>query len=79
MSAEREMMLALEADGEKLRQLTGDDHGPWFLEDCPACDGKGITVHGTIVYEAGCGFPHDDSYELKCEACDGFGTVVVQL
>jgi hypothetical protein len=21
---------ALEADGEKLRQLTGRDHGPWF-------------------------------------------------
>lgn len=27
----REMMRALEADGEKLRQLTGEDHGPWEL------------------------------------------------
>lgn len=24
-----EMQKALEADGEKLRQLTGEDHGPW--------------------------------------------------
>lgn len=24
-----EMMRALEADGDKLRQLTGEDHGPW--------------------------------------------------
>jgi len=27
----KEMMAALEADGEKLRQLTGEDHGPEFL------------------------------------------------
>lgn len=26
----REMQRALEADGEKLRQLTGEDHGPYF-------------------------------------------------
>lgn len=26
---DREMMKALQADGEKLRQLTGDDHGPF--------------------------------------------------
>jgi hypothetical protein len=28
---DKEMMAALEADGEKLRQLTGEDHGPAFL------------------------------------------------
>ena len=28
-----EMMRALEADGEKLRQMTGEDHGPVFLAD----------------------------------------------
>jgi hypothetical protein len=27
---DEEMMAALEADGEKLRQLTCRDHGPWF-------------------------------------------------
>jgi hypothetical protein len=25
------MQKALEADGEKLRQLTGEDHGPYFI------------------------------------------------
>jgi hypothetical protein len=34
------MMAALEADGEKLRQLTGKDHGPWF--DWPASDPDGL-------------------------------------
>ena len=29
----KEMMEALIADGEKLRQLTGEDHGPF----CPRC------------------------------------------
>jgi hypothetical protein len=31
-----EMHRALAADGEKLRQLTGEDHGPFEIEDeCP--------------------------------------------
>ena len=30
-----DMVRALEADGEKLRQLTGQDHGPWFDEEIP--------------------------------------------
>lgn len=30
--AGREMQRALEADGEKLRQLTGEDHGPVFID-----------------------------------------------
>lgn len=29
----REMQQALEADGEKLRQLTGEDHGPHFIAE----------------------------------------------
>lgn len=28
----KEMQKALEADGEKLRQLTGEDHGPIFID-----------------------------------------------
>ena len=28
-----EMQRALEQDGEKLRQLTGEDHGPVFVHD----------------------------------------------
>ncbi len=37
---DREMMEALEADGEKLRQLTDEEHGPAFVADdqrCPVC------------------------------------------
>lgn len=30
---DEEMMKALEADGEYLRQMTGEDHGPYFLAD----------------------------------------------
>jgi hypothetical protein len=30
-----EMMKALETDGEKLRQLTGEDHGPEFVPEQP--------------------------------------------
>ncbi len=29
----KEMMAALAADGEKLRQMTGEDHGPYFVAD----------------------------------------------
>lgn len=32
---DEEMIKALEADGEKLRQLTGEDHGPWFDDYSP--------------------------------------------
>jgi hypothetical protein len=31
MNFDREMQAALEADGEKLRHLTGEDHGPYFM------------------------------------------------
>ena len=45
-------------------------------EACEACDGKGYTVHRITVYEAGCGFPHDDTDERPCEHCGGFGEFV---
>ncbi len=32
------MMLALIADGEMLRSLTGQDHGPYFFDEA-ACPG----------------------------------------
>ncbi len=32
----KEMQRALKDDGEKLRQLTGKDHGPVFPVFCPA-------------------------------------------
>jgi hypothetical protein len=71
-----EMWEALEADGEKLRQLTGENHGPWFLETCPDCDGFGTIASRVTVYEHGCAFSHDDTDECPCATCDGFGTVI---
>jgi hypothetical protein len=48
---------ALEADGEKLRALTGKDHGPF----CPHCLGSGIEeVHGSAL-------------EVLCGVCNGTG------
>jgi DnaJ-class molecular chaperone len=77
-----EMMKALEADGEKLRQLTGQDHGPFrypqeedfdHIEDydtCPDCSGE-----GTIEVLAP---QHDDphySRTERCNSCEGCGWV----
>jgi hypothetical protein len=77
---DREMQRALLADGEKLRQLTGEDHGPWGFGEapqqwfvCDACDGSGVEVFGTTVYEHGCGFSHDDTDERPCPQCHGDG------
>jgi hypothetical protein len=74
----KEMMDALEADGEKLRQLTGEDHGPLFLAACEECGGEGSTRHRITVYERGCGFPHDDVDERPCKACGGTGAIVME-
>lgn len=75
---DREMMKALQEDGEKLSQLTGEDHTPEFLQDCAACDGRGHIVKGVRVYEAGCGFAHDDTEEIPCGACGGIGFFVCE-
>jgi hypothetical protein len=47
MTFDKEMQRALEADGEKLRQLTGVDHGPHFVNEtaaglCPRCKANQI-------------------------------------
>jgi hypothetical protein len=61
MSGE-EMKRALEADGKKLRQLTGEDHGPFVIEDeltvlkCWAC-------------------PPPTTVSTKCRKCGGTGRV----
>jgi hypothetical protein len=64
----KEMQKALEADGEKLRQLTGEDHGPWIF--CPECGGEGS-------YEKPEPLP-DDPFRCKvfcCGKCYGTGYV----
>jgi hypothetical protein len=72
-----EMMKALEADAEYLRQMTGEDHGPIFFATCEACEGLGFILKRVTVYEAGCAFPHDDTDERQCEECGGCGLLEV--
>lgn len=70
MSADEwtKMQRALEADGEKLRQLTGEDHGPKFLIliNCRACGGEGRVLkgHPNDPHPRDCG---------PCPTCDGTG------
>lgn len=46
---------------------------------CKTCGGSGVIARRITVYEHGCGFPHNDTEELKCEQCDGFGTYVADM
>lgn len=68
----KEMRRALEADGEKLRQLTGEDHGPYFVdwETCPECGGEGSVEVPK---------PQHDDPEFcivrQCHTCGGSGWV----
>ena len=57
---DKEMQRALALDGEKLRQLTGEYHGPWF--PCKTCDGWGHFEFATGT-------------EGDCEACNGTGWI----
>lgn len=72
MSWDREMQKALELDGEKLRQLTGEDHGPQFFTDCHNCSG-GIIAKRVTIYEGG-GWYYDTD-EQSCPECGGTGLV----
>ena len=40
---------------------------------CPACEGSGVEVYATTVYEPGCYFAHDSSDERPCRECWGSG------
>jgi hypothetical protein len=65
MPIDKELKRALEADGEKLKAMTGQDHGPVFLTEeeppdaeCPRCGGEG-----------------SDEMGFECETCDGYGYI----
>lgn len=47
--------------------------------ECEHCDGTGYIPRRITVYEHGCGFPHDDVEEIKCEACGGYGGYVADV
>jgi hypothetical protein len=80
----REMMKALEEDGEKLRQLTGEDHGPVFLPDgelrwvnCEACGGSGEIIHRNPLADSH--YQEPDEYAAICPACEGTGRDCVEV
>lgn len=60
--AKTEMERALEADGEKLLALTGQDHGPW-TEVAPPCGVCGKDEHVAI-------YPQDRGHVVCMECCD---------
>ena len=82
-----EMEKALWADGEKLRQLTGEDHGPWPLHEepyvgeqgCPHCFESSGFAH-RIVYG---GWSEPDYAEADpsnpCPYCHGTGMVECEV
>lgn len=79
-----EIWEALEADGEKLRQLTGQDHGPWCAADlypgqapCPSCfESSGyIWEHGNDRNTG----PWSVQTTIQCKHCNGTGTVDAPL
>lgn len=80
---DREMQKALEADGEKLRQLTGEDHGPWFVDDephpglapCPHCfESSGFAARSVPHTYWEPGYDEVDP-TMPCPYCHGSGSV----
>jgi hypothetical protein len=49
-----EMMKALEKDGEYLRQMTGEDHGPYFIYNAECVQ---------------CGAPLPSPSDATCDSC----------
>lgn len=47
----------------------------FIFATCSHCSGSGVEVFRVTVYEHGCGFPHDDSDERPCPACNGEGVL----
>jgi hypothetical protein len=79
MHFDLEMQRALEADGEKLRQLTGEDHGPYFIADetafapCPCCfESSGYVWEHGNDWESG---PWSNQTNIPCSFCNGTGLV----
>jgi len=73
---DKEMERALAEDGEKLRQLTGEDHGPWLLVPCPCCDGAGEWDEGPLPASSGATEP--EYRQVICPECAGSGSTFVR-
>lgn len=74
------MQRALEADGEKLRQLTGEDHGPHFPEirfiACEECQGEGWIYHAVSPSRMNTDAERDSG---ECPICKGAGVVEIEV
>lgn len=69
----KEMQRALEADGEKLRQLTGDDYKIVFddeWETCPECGGDGEVLQFRPQHD-----DPDFCTVRQCFSCGGSGWI----
>lgn len=77
-----EMIEALEADGEKLRALTDEDHGPAFFGTrfiCPECGGDGEWGEGPTNSCGPGGGPADPEYRrVICPECEGAGVLICE-
>jgi hypothetical protein len=77
MAWDKEMQAALIADGEKLRAMTGEDHGPYFFDDsplfvnCEHCGTEGRIFRG----HPNDPHPHDAG---PCPVCGGAGVVEIE-
>lgn len=76
---DREIQAALEADGEKLFQLTGEDHGPFYFDDdtayapCPCCfESCGYRGEWTTGWDDPGSFIQSRD---PCPECNGTGMV----
>jgi DnaJ-class molecular chaperone len=67
----KEMQRALKADGEKLKAMTGEDHGPVFFTTCTSCWSAGGWEKARPQHDD----PHYTIW-VKCDACNGSGWVV---
>lgn len=85
MNFDHGMQRALELDGEKLRQITGEDHGPWVLSEdlypgqapCPHCfESSGYVWEHGNDWNSG---PWSNQTNIRCSHCNGAGTVECPL
>ncbi|MDI3563517.1 hypothetical protein [Bradyrhizobium sp. Arg816] len=53
-------------------------NAPEVWKDCEICGGEGVIYRNIFVYEAGCGFGHDDVYSVECDACAGNGGFICE-
>jgi hypothetical protein len=74
MTKKDEMRRALEADGEKLRALTGEEHGPLQLFTCDICGGEGVVPTGRMSHSVDSA-TIDPPFEITetCRECNGLG------